>query len=83
MSGVGYSHVQLVWAALKACGGDTRPQVLYKALKEVSIDTVRGHLVFPAGEGGSGLIANWPNQMRKVLPNLEVEQIFPVMPYLC
>jgi len=75
MAGVGYSNVQLVWAALKAAGGSTKSDAIYKALKGVSIDTVRGHLSFPAGQGGFGLIANYPNLMGKIGPNMEIQPI--------
>ncbi len=78
MSGVGYANLQLVWAALKADGGNTKPDALYKALKEVSVDTVRGHLSFPAGEGGFGTIANYPNHLGKISADFEIVPILPV-----
>jgi len=78
MSGVGYMHIQLIIAALKANGGNTKPDALYKAIKGVSVDTVRGHLSFPAGQGGFGNIANYPNLMGKIGPDFEVVPILPV-----
>jgi len=78
MSGVGYANAQLVWAALKANSGNTKPEALLKSIKGVSVDTVRGHLSFPAGQGGQGNIANWPNFMGKISPNFEIVPILPV-----
>ncbi len=78
MSGVGYEHIQLLYAALKACGGNTKPDVLYKAIKTGSVDTVRGHLLFPTDEGAFGTIANYPNLMGKIGPNFEIIPILPV-----
>jgi branched-chain amino acid transport system substrate-binding protein len=78
MSGVGYQHMQLVMAALKACNGNTKSDVLYKAIKGLSVDTVRGRLYFPADQGGFGTIANYPNWMGKVGPNFEIIPILPV-----
>jgi branched-chain amino acid transport system substrate-binding protein len=78
MSGVGYAHIQLVMAALKATGGNTKPDALYKAIKGVSVDTVRGRLSFPKGQGGFGTIANYPNLMGKIDANSEIVPILPV-----
>jgi branched-chain amino acid transport system substrate-binding protein len=77
MSGVGYQHMQLVMAALKACNGNTKPDVLYKAIKGVSVDTVRGRLSFPADQGGFGTVASYPNWMGKIGPNFEIIPILP------
>jgi branched-chain amino acid transport system substrate-binding protein len=77
MSGCGYAHAQLVIAALKATNGNVSSDVLYKALKAVSVDTVRGHLSFPADQGGFGLVVNYPATMCKIGPNNEIEQIQP------
>jgi len=75
MAGVGYSNVQLVWAALKATGGNAKADVLYKALKGLSIDTVRGHLSFPADQGRFGLIANYPNLIGKIGPSADIQPL--------
>ena len=66
-------------AALKATGGNVKPDVLLKALKAVSVDTVRGHLIFPAGSGPFGTVANLPYTMGKIGPNMEVQQMFPTL----
>jgi branched-chain amino acid transport system substrate-binding protein len=78
MAGVGYAHVQMLMAALKATGGNVEPDVLYKAIKEVSVDTVRGHLKFSPGAGPFGTVANLPYIMGKIGPNMEIEPILPV-----
>jgi len=78
MAGVGYANCQVMWAALKACGGNTNPDVLWKALKGVSLDTIRGHLLFPAIEGGYGTVANFPSLMGRIGPNMEIQPILPV-----
>ena len=77
MSGTGYADSQVLIAALQADGGDTTPDVLYKALKSVSVDTIRGHLYFPTDQGGYGLVMNFPALMAKIGPNLEVIPILP------
>ena len=78
MAGVGYAHVQMLMAVLKATGGDAKPDALYKALKAVSVDTVRGHLRFPQGSGPFGTVANLPYIMGKIGPNFTIEPIVPV-----
>jgi len=77
MSGAGYADMQLIFAALTASGGNVDHDALYKAIKGVSVDTVRGHLTFPADQGGFGLIANYPVLMGKIGENLGVERIVP------
>jgi len=77
MAGGGYANMQFILAALKASNGDTRPEVLYKATKGVSADTIRGRLTFPPNQGGKSLVANYPNLMGKIGPNLEVIPIVP------
>ena len=78
MAGVGYEHIQMALAVLKATGGNTNPDVLYKAIKAVSVDTVRGHLSFSAGAGPFGTVANLPYIMGKIGPNNEIQPILPV-----
>ncbi len=46
MSGAAYTTTQIALEALRKTGGDTSPQALRKALSEISIDTVRGHISF-------------------------------------
>ena len=46
MSGAAYASTQVALEALRKAGGDTSPQALRKALSEVSLDTVRGHISF-------------------------------------
>ena len=77
MAGTGYADMQVVIAALKATNGDVTPDVLYKAIKALSVDTVRGHLSFPADQGGFGLIATCPSTVGKVGPNGELQQLLP------
>jgi hypothetical protein len=76
-AGAGYADMQLVLGALKGAH-DFRPSALYKAIKEASVDTVRGRLFFPSEQGIAAGIANYPNFMGKVGPNLEIIPILPV-----
>jgi len=76
-AGAGYSDMQIVLAALKGTS-DFRPNALYKAIKDVKVDTVRGRLFFPSEPGIVAGIANYPNFMAKVGPNLEIMPILPV-----
>jgi branched-chain amino acid transport system substrate-binding protein len=78
MAGVGYAHVQMILAVLKATVGNTKPDVLHKAIKGMSIDTVRGHLSFSPGAGPFGTVANLPCVMGKIGPDMEVIPILPV-----
>ena len=81
MSGTGYAHMQVLIAALKATNGDVRPDVLYKAIKALSVDTIRGHISFPADQGGFGLVATYPNAFGKIGPNGEIQPLPPVPMY--
>jgi branched-chain amino acid transport system substrate-binding protein len=76
-SGAGYADMQIVLAALKGIR-DFRPDALYKAIKEVSVDTVRGRLHFPSEPGVVAGIANYPNLMARIGPNLEIIPLLPV-----
>jgi branched-chain amino acid transport system substrate-binding protein len=75
MAGVGYSHMQVLIAALRATNGDVSPDILYKAIKAVSVDTIRGHISFPAGQGGYGLVATFPGTLGKISPNGEIQEL--------
>jgi branched-chain amino acid transport system substrate-binding protein len=75
MSGVGFAHMQILIAALRATNGDVSPDVLYKAIKAVSMDTIRGHVNFPADQGGFGLVASFQTTMGKIGPNGEIQQL--------
>jgi hypothetical protein len=77
MSGAGYADMQLIFAALTASGGNASHDALYKAIKGVTADTIRGRLSFPADQGGFGLIANYPVLMGKIGEDLEIQQITP------
>ena len=41
-----FATVQIILKALSDTGGDTSPQALRKALMEVSVDTINGHITF-------------------------------------
>jgi len=77
MSGAVYADMQLIFAALTANRGETTPDSLYKAIKGVSVDTVRGHLSFPPDQGGFGLVTNYPALMGKIGPNMEIQPLVP------
>ena len=71
MSGCGYANVQEALAALRATGGDTSPDAIWKAMKNLSVDTVRGHVAFPPENN----IVIYDSMIGTITPDMKIKHL--------